>query len=201
MAPASNEHLYNSAVVVSTSLVAFLTGFILGVYSIRGYFISPDLVEERRRNLNDPVESDESDIDDDLLMDHAPNWANGVDADVRDGLRSHPVKPQKQVEASDVSEECKLVLVVRTDLGMTKGMFYFLFFCPVTRQTSATVTKPLTMTQAKSPPSAPTPRLPATKPFRARRKRARSAPTPRFCASGKRSARPRLPCRSRARTR
>ncbi|KKA30818.1 hypothetical protein TD95_005057 [Thielaviopsis punctulata] len=123
MAPASvNDHLYNSAVVISTSFVAFLTGFILGVYSIRGYFISPDLVEERRRNLNDPEESAESDIDDDLVLDHAPNWANGVDADMRDGLRSHPVRQAKpEKEGEDVREECKLVLVVRTDLGMTKG--------------------------------------------------------------------------------
>ncbi|PHH55510.1 Peptidyl-tRNA hydrolase 2 [Ceratocystis fimbriata CBS 114723] len=118
------EHLYNATVVVSTSLVVFLSGFVLGIYSIRGYLISPELAEERRRNLNDPVESEESDIDDELLLDHAPNWSNGFQADVRDGLRSRPegddAVTQKK-EAADVSEECKLVLVVRTDLGMTKG--------------------------------------------------------------------------------
>ncbi|KAL5596395.1 hypothetical protein BROUX41_006692 [Berkeleyomyces rouxiae] len=138
-AAAPTEHLYNAAVLVSTSLVVFFTGFLLGIYSIRGYVISPELAEERRRNLNDPVESDESDIDDALLLDHAPNWSNGFQADVRDGLRSRPEdrgavkKKEKKVktkeiketeeteEAADVNEECKLVLVVRTDLGMTKG--------------------------------------------------------------------------------
>ncbi|KAI0124974.1 peptidyl-tRNA hydrolase PTH2-domain-containing protein [Xylariales sp. AK1849] len=129
------------AVLVSTSIVAFISGFMLGVYSIRGYLISPALVEERRHNLADPVESDESDIDeDDTILDHAPNWSNGLDADRRDGLRVAEQKRKETKEklvdvdgsTSDASgaaavagfnpnEECKLVLVVRTDLGMTKG--------------------------------------------------------------------------------
>jgi PTH2 family peptidyl-tRNA hydrolase len=46
-------------------------------------------------------------------MDHAPNWANGREADRKQGLVAE--KPK------DTGEECKLVLVVRTDLGMTKG--------------------------------------------------------------------------------
>jgi peptidyl-tRNA hydrolase, PTH2 family len=104
------------AVVLGTSVVTMITGFMLGVFAVRGYLISPSLAEERRKNLNDPVESDESDIDEgDLNMDHAPNWANGIEADRRQGLR---VKNEVQ----DKGEECKLVLVVRTDLGMTKGM-------------------------------------------------------------------------------
>jgi hypothetical protein len=117
-----------SWIVVSTTFVAFLTGFMLGVYSIRGYLISPALVEERRRNNADPVESEESDIDeDDTILDHAPNWANGEEADRRDGLRqrkketAQAAKSATPVEDGDPNEECKLVLVVRTDLGMTKG--------------------------------------------------------------------------------
>ncbi|KAK1761128.1 peptidyl-tRNA hydrolase 2 [Echria macrotheca] len=105
--------------VVTTSVVALLSGFLLGVYSIRGYLISPALKAERASNWKDPVESDESDIDeDDTILDHAPNWSNGEEADRRQGLRAQsapkaaPLKP---------GEECKLVLVVRTDLGMTKG--------------------------------------------------------------------------------
>ncbi len=84
----------------------------------------PALVEERRRNLEDPIESEASDVDADTLLDHAPNWANGEDADRRDGLRvsKKSDKKQKTPPLSDVNEECKLVLVVRTDLGMTKGM-------------------------------------------------------------------------------
>ncbi|RYO96137.1 hypothetical protein DL764_007515 [Monosporascus ibericus] len=140
------------ATIIATSLVTFISGFMLGVYSIRGYLlVSPELADERRRNLHDPVESDESDVDEgDTVLDHAPNWANGVDADRRDGLRVAPditpsgggegktkkKKKSKKAAAEEAypavadvaagaggntNEECKLVLVVRTDLGMTKG--------------------------------------------------------------------------------
>ncbi|RYP58799.1 hypothetical protein DL769_008798 [Monosporascus sp. CRB-8-3] len=140
------------ATVIATSLVTFISGFMLGVYSIRGYLlVSPELADERRRNLLDPVESDESDVDEgDTILDHAPNWANGLDADRRDGLRVPPAntssgggegetkkkKKGKKAAAEEANpavadvaagagdnsnEECKLVLVVRTDLGMTKG--------------------------------------------------------------------------------
>ncbi|KAK7755660.1 hypothetical protein SLS62_002271 [Diatrype stigma] len=154
----------DGTVLVVTSIVTFLSGFVMGVYAIRGYlFASPELAEERRRNLYDPVESDESDVDeDDTLLDHAPNWANGFEADSRDGLRlrvqnqnddtaelggkkkkkggkknaaaaaaaaaeeaSNSSTPLVDVNVggggSHDNEECKLVLVVRTDLGMTKG--------------------------------------------------------------------------------
>ncbi|KAK3387235.1 peptidyl-tRNA hydrolase PTH2-domain-containing protein [Podospora didyma] len=122
-----------STVVVTTSIVALISGFLLGVYSVRGYLISPDLKQERLANIRDPVESEESDIDeDDTILDHAPNWVNGEDADRRQGLRvAEPPKEKSKTTktktfaaagAVDLSnEECKLVLVVRTDLGMTKG--------------------------------------------------------------------------------
>ncbi|KAK7424292.1 hypothetical protein QQX98_000560 [Neonectria punicea] len=104
-------------IVLSTAFASLIAGYMFGVSTTRGYFISPSLVEERRANLADPVESDESDVDeDDTLLDHAPNWANGPDADRKQGLR---VAPKPVVK--DNGEECKLVLVVRTDLGMTKG--------------------------------------------------------------------------------
>lgn len=117
---------------LTTTIVAFLSGFMLGVYSIRGYLISPALAAERAANYNDPVESEESDIDeDDTLLDHAPNWANAAEADRRQGLRLTETgkKNKARLEATtdaaaellDKAEECKLVLVVRTDLGMTKG--------------------------------------------------------------------------------
>ncbi|KAG7120753.1 Peptidyl-tRNA hydrolase 2 like protein [Verticillium longisporum] len=113
--------------ILTTSAVTFLSGFALGVFAIRGYVISPALKAERRGNLRDPVESDESDIDeDDTILDHAPNWANGEAADRRDGLRQEEKKKdEKKAKAVPIAdagkEECKLVLVVRTDLGMTKG--------------------------------------------------------------------------------
>ncbi|XXG97673.1 hypothetical protein Hte_003980 [Hypoxylon texense] len=154
---------FTTSMMVSTSIVAFISGFMLGVYSFRGYlFVSPALESERKQILADLPESDESDIDeDDTILDHAPNWANGEDADRRDGLRIPKPKKAKKSKASSASataakkdeedkekdekaestaaaaaaappqqaaiaegpanEECKLVLVVRTDLGMTKG--------------------------------------------------------------------------------
>lgn len=114
-----------SALVVTSSIISFISGFGLGVYSIRGWLVSPDLAAERDAILNDPVESDESDIDEEqTLLDHAPNWANGPDADRRQGLRASAAAPSPRTASGlqfDPSEECKLVLVVRTDLGMTKG--------------------------------------------------------------------------------
>lgn len=114
-----------TGIVLTTSLAAFISGWLFGVFTTRGYLISPALAEERRRNLHDPVESDESDIDeDDTILDHAPNWANGEAADRKQGLRARArvggVIERKALD-DDPNEECKLVLVVRTDLGMTKG--------------------------------------------------------------------------------
>ncbi|KAL2259487.1 hypothetical protein VTK26DRAFT_6828 [Humicola hyalothermophila] len=117
----------SSAVVVTTSIVAFISGFGLGVYAIRGWLISPELAAERHANLHDPVESEESDVDEEeSLLDHAPNWANGVEADRRQGLRASAQQQQSSSSSGPAlrfnpNEECKLVLVVRTDLGMTKG--------------------------------------------------------------------------------
>ena len=109
----------SAQVVVTTSVLSLVSGFLLGIYAIRGYVVSPALKEERAANWKDPVESEESDIDeDDKILDHAPNWSNGEEADRRQGLRTNA-----PAVAPKANEECKLVLVVRTDLGMTKGMY------------------------------------------------------------------------------
>ncbi|KAI1368222.1 PTH2-domain-containing protein [Xylaria arbuscula] len=146
-----------STALITTSLIAFFSGFALGIYSIRGYLVPPSLTSARQRTLNDPVESDESDVDeDDTILDHAPNWANGAEADKKQGLRArndkskakkagndeeqdgdeeekkkssakreavaaHPRQQAAVNPGGNPNEECKLVLVVRTDLGMTKG--------------------------------------------------------------------------------
>ncbi|KAI1341929.1 peptidyl-tRNA hydrolase PTH2-domain-containing protein [Xylariaceae sp. FL0016] len=125
--------------IVTTSLVAFVSGFALALYASRGYLVTPDWRRERARNLSDQPESDESDIDeDDTILDHAPNWTNGEDADRQQGLRvakedekkkkkksakrdAEDSSPRQDVKDTGNNEECKLVLVVRTDLGMTKG--------------------------------------------------------------------------------
>ncbi|KAG6138297.1 hypothetical protein E4U22_006985 [Claviceps purpurea] len=118
-----------TGVILTTALATFITGWLFGLYTTRGYLISPALAEERRRNFSDPVESEESDIDeDDTILDHAPNWTNGEDADNKQGLRSRArvgglveKTPLPMGDSGNANEECKLVLVVRTDLGMTKG--------------------------------------------------------------------------------
>ncbi|WKT49838.1 Peptidyl-tRNA hydrolase, PTH2 [Fusarium oxysporum f. sp. vasinfectum] len=105
-----------TGVIISTAVVALLTGYAFGIYTIRGYLIPPSLFEERRRNIHDPVESDESDIDeDDTVLDHAPNWANGADADKRQGLKN--VEKEKEPVLKDNGEECKLVLVAKSLLN------------------------------------------------------------------------------------
>ena len=212
--------------VVTTSLVALVSGFLLGVYAIRGYVISPELKKEREGKWTDPVESEESDIDeDDTILDHAPNWTNGEEADRRQGLRasvsggSNKPTPAPasasaagKLAAPKGNEECKLVLVVRTDLGMTKGIYVLSPFFPSRVHTyvythTSTIIESLKLTatlpsfQAKSQRNAATRRWHATKPSSAPRKRTPHPPRPSCFASGSVWARPRSRCRSRARTR
>lgn len=197
------EGSISPAVVISTSIVALVSGFLLGVYSIRGYLVSPDLKAEREHYWKDPVESEESDIDeDDTILDHAPNWANGEDADRRQGLRAAAAAASKTTSAAKpaeqpkkIKEECKLVLVVRTDLGMTKGLFPPLFPSQPRCSELTSVRQ-----QVKSPPNAATRRSRATRRSSRLRKRATRAPR-RSCGSGSRSGRPRSRCRPRARRR
>ncbi|KAL7785815.1 peptidyl-tRNA hydrolase PTH2 domain-containing protein [Trichoderma ceciliae] len=120
---ASTEQATQTGVILTTALASFVTGYMFGIFTTRGYLISPSLAEERRRFRSDPVESEESDVDEDeTVLDHAPNWTNGLDADRRQGLKfGHSDVAEKRSLMMDTSEECKLVLVVRTDLGMTKG--------------------------------------------------------------------------------
>lgn len=166
--PSAGGFSSQAAVVLGTSIAAFLSGFALGIYSIRGYLlVSPSLEAQRRAQVTDPVESEASDIevDDDMArqqLSHAPNWANRRDADRRDGLvaegtrtptgtatpdrlrvpdreqggsrlsressaselRQRQPSPSSPATLAQMNEECKLVLVVRTDLGMTKGGFW-----------------------------------------------------------------------------
>jgi PTH2 family peptidyl-tRNA hydrolase len=131
------------AIIVTTTLIAFISGFGLGVYTIRGWWlVSPDLAAERNAALHDPVESDESDVDEEsTLLDHAPNWANGVEADRRQGLRAGNTGSGGGSGVKfDAREECKMVLVVRTDLGMTKGSFSFHPFPPLKQTNVCLVT-------------------------------------------------------------
>ena len=66
----------------------------------------------RTDGYDNEVESSEEEISDDEAS-HAPNWGGAVAEKKKDA----------KVE-EDLREECKMVLVVRTDLGMTKGLFF-----------------------------------------------------------------------------
>merc|ERR1712093_524463 len=133
------------AMIIGTALIAGISGYLFGIGSGLGLFPNPFVTKEARKrgisNYDDEEESEEEDIDASVL-DHAPNWSNGFEADKRDGLRATSAAEVKQEpgikkegmdsipevkkeeakqEMEDVNEECKMVLVVRTDLGMTKG--------------------------------------------------------------------------------
>merc|ERR1712230_249194 len=122
------------AMIIGTALIAGISGYLFGIGSGLGLFPNPFVTKEARKrgisNYDDEEESEEEDIDASVL-DHAPNWSNGFEADKRDGLRATSAAKVKQEpgikkeeakqEMEDVNEECKMVLVVRTDLGMTKG--------------------------------------------------------------------------------
>ncbi|KAJ8067380.1 hypothetical protein OCU04_004731 [Sclerotinia nivalis] len=135
-----------TAMLIGTAIVAGLSGYMIGIASSLGFFPIPFMPKAPKERgiayYDDEEESEEENIDASIL-DHAPNWGNGFEADKRDGLRvmerSAPKKiekkkiekkkiekkkiEKKKTEAGPVDneEECKMVLVVRTDLGMTKG--------------------------------------------------------------------------------
>jgi peptidyl-tRNA hydrolase, PTH2 family len=119
--------------LIGTAIIAGISGYMIGIASSLGLIPNPFVAKEPRRrgiaNYDDEEESEEEDIDESIL-DHAPNWANGLEADKRDGLRATAAgraeaKKEEVVKTGweDSNEECKLVLVVRTDLGMTKGLY------------------------------------------------------------------------------
>jgi hypothetical protein len=94
------------AVAFGASVVAGLAGYFLGAASSIGVFGSTSTGKLSPKNNDDKdsqIENDSDDSEDDQEFDKFENH---------------------------YTEECKLVLVVRTDLGMTKGTYldFFIFF-------------------------------------------------------------------------
>jgi len=130
-----------TAMIIGTALVAGVSGYMIGLASSLGLIPNPFVAKPPRQrgiaNYDDEEESTDEEIDDSIKIDHAPNWANGIEADRRDGLRAVPSAASKKPEVKkpeakkavqekqspwdDSTEECKMVLVVRTDLGMRQG--------------------------------------------------------------------------------
>ncbi|GAB7355678.1 hypothetical protein MBLNU459_g6382t1 [Dothideomycetes sp. NU459] len=89
------------AVAVASSIIAGLAGYFLGQASSIGIFSKPREIVTAPGKRNAADDSDVSDAGDESDSDdHDDQELDGFDG---------------------LSEECKLVLVVRTDLGMTKG--------------------------------------------------------------------------------
>ncbi|CAD6505043.1 BgTH12-00542 [Blumeria graminis f. sp. triticale] len=110
------------AMLIGTAIIAGISGYMIGMAASLGLVPNPFSwlfgISDADSIADDAsVESEAQDIDDSLL-DHAPNWTNSTAADEKDGLRT-PVTARLAPLSND--EECKLVLLVRTDLGMTKG--------------------------------------------------------------------------------
>jgi hypothetical protein len=121
-----------TAIIIGTAILSLVTGYMIGTATSLNLLPSPFSsapAKTRSRSdttgYDDEEESSEEEIEAGEVLDHAPNWANGPEADKRDGLTVAAPAPTKKREVVDDNEECKLVLVVRTDLGMTKGMFHF----------------------------------------------------------------------------
>lgn len=119
--------------LIGTAIIAGVSGYMIGIASSLGFLPIPFMPKAPKArgiaNYDDEEESEEEDIDESIL-DHAPNWANGLEADKRDGLRATAAarstakepRTKQDWEDNTTGEDCKLVLVVRTDLGMTKGL-------------------------------------------------------------------------------
>ena len=136
-----------------TAVVSLLAGFFLGQVTGNNPFGSGTASRGARRQKQAPTDGKNDDL-----------GASSDDDDIGDDvLASLGTFPSS-------TEECKLVLVVRTDLGMTKGMsctwhrrgFVAGITSPIYPHFAHSQT-PLLVAQARSPRSALTRPFPATK--------------------------------------
>jgi len=108
-----------AAIAIGTAIVAGVTGFFIGQASSIGLFSSPSTRPTsgtRLRSRGDEAETSEDDLDA-----KSGDEEDDEDEDLQD-LGELKTFPGNQ-------EECKLVLVVRTDLGMGKGMLTCSYRC------------------------------------------------------------------------
>lgn len=96
-----------AAIAIGTAIVAGVTGYFIGQASSIGLFSSPSTQSAGARR-RDEAETSDDDLGDQLS-------GEDDDDDELQDLGELKTFPGSQ-------EECKLVLVVRTDLGMGKGM-------------------------------------------------------------------------------
>jgi PTH2 family peptidyl-tRNA hydrolase len=100
-----------AAVAIGTAIISGVTGYFLGQASSIGLFGSSSVnsvaAQKRSSNKDDGDDSSDSESEDEISSDEHDSVQDLGE------LKTFPGN----------SEECKLVLVVRTDLGMGKGRF------------------------------------------------------------------------------
>jgi PTH2 family peptidyl-tRNA hydrolase len=109
-------------IAAACAILAGVTGYMLGQAKSLGLFggsaVSSSIPARKEKKKNnkkkDPAESNDQDTDMDEMDD-----LDDTDDDDDDEEEEDDSVP---AEYNDHNEECKMVLVVRTDLGMTKGM-------------------------------------------------------------------------------
>lgn len=117
-----------TAYIIATAIIAGVTGFFIGQGASLGLFSSTTTTTSHKMKRKTKVAEKES-------------WPNSYDVKVyRDSSdeEEETDEEEEEEEESDVdgelasfddnTEEVKLVLVVRTDLGMTKGSFVRSYF-------------------------------------------------------------------------
>jgi PTH2 family peptidyl-tRNA hydrolase len=92
-------------IAVASAIVAGVTGYMLGQAKSLGLFGGSPIFTPAQGKEKAASDDNDDDDDDDDLSDEDSEVDDSVPADFKDN-----------------NEECKLVLVVRTDLGMTKGI-------------------------------------------------------------------------------
>lgn len=113
------------AVAFASAIVAGLAGYFLGQASSIGVFSSgaskpnhKSKASSSSSSAGEKVDQSDSDISD---------AGAATDDDDDDDSDDDDLDDQELDGFKDSNEECKLVLVVRTDLGMTKGKLRLLF--------------------------------------------------------------------------
>lgn len=108
-----------AAIAIGTAIVAGVTGYFVGQASSIGLFSSASTRSTSGARLR--RSGDEAETSDDDLDAKSSGDEEDEDEDLQD-LGELQTFPGNQ-------EECKLVLVVRTDLGMGKGMLTCSYRC------------------------------------------------------------------------
>lgn len=170
-APVSPDRLppTTTAYVIATAIIAGVTGYFIGQGASLGLFKE----EQGWPNGYDvKVHKDSSDEE-------------GEDSDEEESDEEDEGNGEELASFKDNADEVKLVLVIRTDLGMTKGLF--LPYHQDFHDTGVILT--ISCFKVKSPPK------PLTQPSPVTNTSSPTHPTPLFCAVGSAMGKPRSRCR------